>query len=75
MTADIRALVHRAAEAHTNLNILASVISILEGGNIYQVGRIDKAVGRIIAICKEEGRRQLRVYDDAAQRIEKERGQ
>lgn len=54
--------VQAAMYAHTNLTVFAAVVEILEGGTIK--GEIP-AVGKIIAICKAEQQRQLRLMDQA----------
>lgn len=53
-----------ACHAHTNLNVFASVVSILEGGHLY--GAIsDRAAQQIIGICQREQSRCLARYDEA----------
>lgn len=54
--------VQAAMDAHTNLTIFAAVVEILEGGTIK--GDIP-ATNKIIAICKAEQGRQLRLMDKA----------
>lgn len=57
-------LIKDVAQAHTNLNVFASVVSILEGGHLY--GAIsDEAANRIIAISQREQARCLKRYDEA----------
>lgn len=56
--------VKEAAEAHTNLNVFASVVSILEGGHLYGAAS-DRAAQRIIEICKAEQSKCLARYDRA----------
>lgn len=53
-----------AAEAHTNLNVFASVVSILEGGHLYGAYS-DRAAQRIIKICKSEQDKCLARFDKA----------
>jgi hypothetical protein len=54
-----------AAEAHTNLNVFASIVSILEGGHLYGCYS-DRAAQRIIEICKAEQSKCLARYDAAS---------
>lgn len=51
-----------AAEAHTNLNTFAVVVSVLEGGNICGYSA---AAERIIKICLREQQLYLEKYDRA----------
>lgn len=53
-----------ACQAHTNLNIFAAVVSLLEGGHLYGCDN-DAAAQRIIGICKREQDKCLRRYDHA----------
>jgi hypothetical protein len=53
-----------AAEAHTNLNVFASIVSILEGGHLYGC-HSDGTAQRIIEICKAEQSKCLARYDRA----------
>lgn len=52
--------IREAARAHTNLNTFGSVVSILEGGQVYGP---NATASRIIAMCKKEMQRQLKIYD------------
>lgn len=56
--------IKEAAQAHTNLNVFASVVSILEGGHLYGCYS-DRAAQRIIDICKAEQDKCLARYDHA----------
>lgn len=56
--------IKQAAEAHTNLNVFASVVSLLEGGHLYGATS-DRTAQRIIEICKAEQDRCLARYDSA----------
>jgi len=58
-----------ACNAHTNLVVFASVVSILEGGNV--LGGVDSnaAAQKIIDICKDEQQRLLAVHDAAKDRL------
>lgn len=60
--------VRAAITAHTNLNVFAAVVAILEGGVIY--GGDNAAARKIIAICKKEQERQLAKFDAALIRLE-----
>jgi len=53
-----------AAEAHTNLNVFATVVSILEGGHLYGATS-DRAAQRIIELCKAEQSKCLARFDRA----------
>lgn len=53
-----------AAKAHTDLNVFASIVSILEGGSIYMPGS-KEAARKIIRICHAEQQKRLRDYDNA----------
>jgi hypothetical protein len=59
-----------AAHAHTNLNVFASIISLLEGGHVYGpgAGSAQRTADKIIALCKAETARQLAIYDEACNR-------
>lgn len=57
-------LVGEAARAHSNLNTFATIVTILEGGHLYD-NRTYKAAQRIIAICKQQQQRELRAFDRA----------
>lgn len=59
MNKHIRSAIH----AHTNLNVFATVVAILEGGLIY--GGQNKAAQKIISICQKEQARQLHKLDAA----------
>lgn len=49
-----------AARALANLNTFGSVAFILEGGQVYGP---NATASRIIAMCKEEMQRQLKIYN------------
>ncbi len=51
----------QAAKHHTDLNIFAAVMAILEGGCVYTANGL-KAAHKIIGICKKEQQRQLSAY-------------
>lgn len=53
-----------AAEAHTNLNVFASIVSVLEGGHLYGCYS-DRTAQRVIDICQAEQSRCLARYDKA----------
>ncbi len=68
MTPDERKrVIAEAAGAHTNLNIFAAVVTLLEGGHLYGANDAlgDTAQNRIIRICQSEQARWLRKYDAA----------
>ncbi len=70
MSKEVKAKIREAARAHSDLNIFASVVTILEGGHIY-TPKSFSAVERIIKICRAEQQKRLREYDravDAAER-------
>lgn len=56
-----------AAEAHTNLTMFASVVSLLDGGHIY--GPPPASVQTIIRLCHREQQRYLRAYDEAIAKL------
>lgn len=58
----------KVAEAHSDLNTFASVVTILEGGHIY-MAKSHAAVSQIIKICKAEQGRRLIDYDAAMARV------
>ncbi len=59
---NLRKYISNVAQAHTDLSIFSSVISLLEGGAIYtKTGHTTAA--RIIKICSAEAQRQLKSYD------------
>ena len=71
MSEERKRAVRDAAEAHTNLNIYAAVVTILEGGHLY--GAADGGSGlpaqfKIIRICQVEQAKWLRKYDAAIAR-------
>ena len=47
--------------AHTDLNILYSIIAILEGGCVSS--KMDITKSKIIKLCKSEAQNRLREYD------------
>lgn len=52
------------AESHTDLNMFSAIISMLEGGSIYtRSGTV--AADKIIALCKAETLKQVRLIDRA----------
>jgi hypothetical protein len=59
----------QAARAHTDLNIFAAVVAILEGGCIY-TAEAKGTVSKIINLCQVEQRRQLELYDKAVRCVE-----
>ncbi|MET4197316.1 chorismate mutase [Bradyrhizobium sp. LA8.1] len=59
-----RDYVKEVADAHTNLNVFASIVSVLEGGHLYGC-HSDRTVQRIIEICKAEQYRCLKRFDRA----------
>lgn len=63
--------VKEAAEAHTNLNVFASVVSILEGGHLYGATS-DRAAQRIIELCKAEQSKCLAQFDRARNKAQGE---
>lgn len=66
----VTTLVKDAAEAHSNLNLFASIVSLLEGGHLYSnCSASATAAERIILICHIEEQRQLRMYDRAVAMI------
>jgi hypothetical protein len=56
-------------EAHTNLMVYAAVAEILEGGLL--TGNVGGTAQRIIAMCKKEQHRQLKLMDAAVAAAEK----
>lgn len=56
--------IKRAAQAHTDLNVFASIVSILEGGHIY-MSESKEVAAKIIRICHAEQQSWLRDYDAA----------
>ena len=62
MTKDKKRALKLAAQAHTDLNIFAAIVALLESGCVY--GGSAAAVRRITKICQKEQQRQLRIYDD-----------
>jgi hypothetical protein len=50
------------AQGHTDLTIFHAIISICEGGTLYRTDS-HKAALKIIAICKAQAARSLRVHD------------
>jgi hypothetical protein len=61
--------IKEAMNAHTNLTVFSAVQALLENGLIY--GPEPAAVRKIIAICKAEQQRQLRIMDAAKAKAEK----
>ena len=51
-----------AARSHSDLNIFAAIVAILEGGCIY---RSNATAQKIIGICQREQQKLLRDYDQA----------
>ena len=65
MSKEKKAAVVAAAEALTDLNTFASVVTILEGGHLYDG---NAAAQKIIKICLREQQKRLREYDRAVSR-------
>jgi glutamate-1-semialdehyde aminotransferase len=65
------------AHTHTNLNVFAAVLQLMEAGLIYggeTIGSLE-AADEIIQICKAEQRRLVRKYDAArAALVQKDQG-
>ena len=58
-----------AMSARSDLNVFAAIAAILEGGTI---SGSNTAAAKIIKICHVEQQRQLRLMDDAIEKINKE---
>ena len=58
----------RMSQAHTNLNIFATIEAILEGGVVYPVGTANTTAQKIIRLCSAERGKQLRLYDKLSER-------
>lgn len=58
-----------AARAHTNLTVFNTVVSILEGGNVYSSITANTTADEIIRLCKAEMARQLKIHDIAMKQI------
>lgn len=56
-----------AMEAHSNLNIYHAIVAILEGGCLY--GAREKTAQKIIALCKAEGFKELKIMDAALEKL------
>lgn len=67
MADDRKKAISEAAGAHTDLNIFAAVVTLLEGGHLYTSQGTDSAQ-RIIRICQAEQAKCLRRYDAATAR-------
>ena len=61
--------VEQAAQALSDLNTFAIVVSVLEGGHVHSPSY--KTSERIIQICKEAQQARLREYDRAITRATK----
>lgn len=57
-----RELLKKSQQAHTAINTAGAVVALLEGGT---VRGWEKTSGKIIALCKKEMQRQLRIMDAA----------
>lgn len=68
MTRSLEREIQTAARAHTNLNVFASVVSILEGGSVYAEPGANEAAAQIMRICKRYQARALTQYDAAVAR-------
>jgi hypothetical protein len=62
-------VVVKAAQCHTDLNIFAAIVSILEGGVIY-TPYARRTSAKIISICQKEQQRLLQNYDAARRLLE-----
>lgn len=58
-----------AAQAHTNLNIFAAVVGLLESGTIYPVGTASNSAQKIVKLCAQEQQRQLHIYDRTMRKL------
>jgi hypothetical protein len=54
----------KVAHHHTDLNVFGTIITILEGGHLYDSDS-QTAASRIIAVCRREMERHLTRYDAA----------
>ena len=68
--ADLRQIAVEAAHAHTNLNVWAAVVAILESSSLYGPSSQHRAAPRVIAIAKREEQKFLRKYDAALAALE-----
>jgi len=61
----VSAAAKAAAEAHTNLNIFAAVVSLMDGGHVYgpSADSAAQTARKIVQLCKAEQRKQLLIYD------------
>ena len=59
--------------AHTNLTVFHAIVAMLEGGTI-RGSAADATAQRVIAICKKETYRQLKLMDSALAKAEQNRG-
>jgi hypothetical protein len=55
--------IEKLTAGHTDLNVFAIVVTILEGGHLYDAAS-ERAATRIITACKREQQRLLRLYDE-----------
>jgi len=59
-------LLEKITDTHTDLNMFASIVTLLEGGHIYSsTPRVQRSVERIIAICQKEQSELLSEHDRA----------
>ncbi len=57
-------IIKEAAHAHSDLNMFAIIVSLLEGGHVYRP-ESHPAAEKIIKICKAEQQKCLRAHDAA----------
>lgn len=61
-------IIKEASYAHSDLNLFASIETLLEGGHLYQ-SESQLTAEKIIKICKAEQQKCLRAHDAAIRAI------
>ena len=64
---NLKSLIKEATQAHTNLNVWGSIVTILEGGHIY--GGRHEVAGQVIEMCKQQTEAELDIYENCLKQI------
>lgn len=57
-----------ACYGHSDLNVFASIVAILEGGTLYDAAS-KRAAQKIVSVCHKEQSRLLRLHDQGVRLI------
>jgi hypothetical protein len=66
---EMKKLLRQALNAHSNIYVFASIVSILEGGCIASGVDSNDVAQTIIDLCKDEQQRLLKLHDEALAKL------